>query len=225
MSIRHLLVFSAACCSFAQNTPGIDPRPGPADYPGRGANRSVSLDATLVTGSDQRKTLQKDWSGSYIVVEVALYPEAGHPLTVAPRDFMLRTESETVAPVDAEAILPYPNGHTGPVGPDSKVHVSTVDTIGVASGPNGRKVVYTDSQVQVAVGEPPVRNVPVQVADPKLELRRALEDKELPDIKTANPVAGYLYFPKPKHLPKDARYDLNYYGPDGQVKVALMRKP
>lgn len=225
MPIRRLLVFSLALRALAQNTPGTDPRPGVADYPAHGGNSAVSLGAVVVSGADQRKTLGKDWSGSYIVVEVALYPEPGHPLTTAPRDFMLRAGSESAAPAEAEVIVPYPNDRHGPIGPDTKTHVSTIETVGVATGPNGRKAVYTDSQVQVAAGGPPVSNVPVPASDPKLDLRRALEDKELPDIKTANPVAGYLYFPKPKHLSKDDRYEVAYYGSDGQVKLALPRKP
>ena len=99
-----------------------------------------------------------------------------------------------------------------------------MDTIGVASGPYGRKTVYTDSQVQVAVGDTPYPSQPPPLPDPKLEKRRALEDKELPDAKTAKPVAGYLYFPKPKKVAKDATYELDYYGDPAQLKLALGKK-
>jgi hypothetical protein len=225
MFIRYLLILGAACCALAQRTPGIDPRPGAADYPSRGSNSSVSLGAAIVSGADQHKTLGRDWSGSYVIVEIGLYPEPGQPLSVAPRDFMLRAGTEKVAPVDPEVIVPYPNSHTGPVGPDSKVHVYTSETVGVVTGPNGRRGVYTDSQVGVGAGNPPGYPAPpVQASDPKLELRLALERHELPDIKTANPVAGYLYFSKPKHLAKNATYELDYYAADGQIKIALKQK-
>ncbi len=227
MTTRPLLAFAAAALAFAQNTSGVDPRPGAADYPAHAGNDAVSVGAVFLRGADQRKVLGEDWSGSYLIVEVALYPEPGHPLTVAPRDFMLRAGEERVAPVDAETLVPYPRSKTnsGPIGPDSKVHVRTVDTIGVASGPYGRKTVYTDSQVQVAVGDTPYPAQPPPPPDPKLEKRRALEDKELPDGKTAKPIAGYLYFPKPKKVAKDAAYELDYYGDAGTLKLALGRKP
>jgi hypothetical protein len=226
LTICRLLAFSAATLAFAQPRSGVDPRPSVADYPAHTGNDAVSLGAVFLGSADQRKLLGEDWSGSYLIVEVALYPEPGHPLTVAPRDFMLRAGDERMAPVDAETLVPYPHTKTnsGPIGPDSKVHVRTVDTIGVASGPYGRKTVYTDSQVQVAVGDTPYPSQPPPLPDPKLEKRRALEDKELRDAKTAKPVAGYLYFPKPKKVAKDATYELDYYGDPAQLKLALGKK-
>jgi hypothetical protein len=226
MPIRRLFVFSAAVLAFAQNTSGIDPRPSVADYPARQANDAVSVGAQFLSPENQHKALGKDWSGSHLIVEVALYPEPAHPLTVAPRDFMLRVGSETIAPVDAEDLAPYRNSNPIPPDAASKVHVGTVDTVGVASGPNGHKTVYTDSQVYVATGNTPYpapSPVP-QTSDPQLDRRRALEDKELPDIKTSRPVAGYLYFPKPKKAGKNATYELDYYGPQGDLKLPLEKK-
>jgi hypothetical protein len=227
LTTRPLLAFAAVTLAFGQNTSGVDPRPSVADYRVHAGNEAVSVGAVFLAGADQHKILGEDWSGSYLIVEVSLYPEPGHPLTVAPRDFMLRAGTESVAPVDAEALVPYPRTKTnsGPVGPDSKVHVRTVDTIGVASGPYGRKTVYTDSQVQVAVGDTPYPSQPPPPPDPKLEKRRALEDKELPDAKTAKPIAGYLYFPKPKKVAKDTSYELAYYGDAGKLNLTLGRKP
>jgi hypothetical protein len=226
LTIRRLLVFCPAVLALAQQSSGVDPRPSVADYPAHAGNVAVSVGARFVNGADQRKSLGFDWSAAYLIVEVALYPEPGQPLTVAPRDFMLRAGDESVAPVDAEAIVPYPRtSNNGPLDPNSKVHVRTVDTIGVASGPYGRKTVYTDSQVQVAVGDTPYPSQPAPPPDPKFEKRRALEDKELPDAKTAKPIAGYLYFPKPKHLAKDATFELDYYCDAGKLKLPLDRKP
>ena len=226
MTIRRLLLFSAATFAFAQPRSGVDPRPSAADYPAHTGNDAVSLGAVFLGSTDQRTILGEDWSGSYLIVEVALYPEPGHPLTVTPRDFMLRAGTERVAPVDAETMVPYPRTSNPPsIDPNSKVHVRTVDTIGVASGPNGRKTVYTDSQVQVAVGDTPYpTQPPPPPRDPKFERRHALEEKELPDAKTANSIAGYLYFPKPKHLAKDAAFELDYYGDPDQLKLPLERK-
>jgi hypothetical protein len=220
MTIRPLLALSSATLVFAQYANGVDPRPSVADYRAHIGNGSVSLGAVFLSASEQRKSLERDWSHAYFIVEAVLYPEPGIQLTVAPRDFMLRVGTETVAPVDAEVMAPYPRTHNGPVAPDSKVHVQTVDTVGVASGPNGRKTVYAGSEVQVAAGNYPTAPPPAQ-PDPRFETRRALTEKELPDAKTSRPIAGYLYFPKPKNPGKNAAYELDYYGDSGQLKLVI----
>ena len=215
-----------AAAAFAQLT-GVDPRPSVADYPARAANAAVSLGATFVNGADQQKILGKDWSSNYLVIEVALYPEPNNPLTVSPREFMLRTGSESIAPVDAETLAPLPKSMSGPpptTTDASKVHVRTVDTIGVYSSPNGHKGVYTDSQAQVAVGDNPwPATAPPPPKDPRYEERRALEEHELADTKTERSIAGYLYFPKPKHAAKNAAYELAFYGDAGQLRLTLHR--
>jgi hypothetical protein len=202
---------------------GVDPRPSVADYPSHAGNEAVSVGAVLVGGADQKKMLGKDFSGSYVIVEAALYPEPGHTLTVAPRDFLLRAGTESVAPVDAEDMEPLPNPkHGGPVPVPGNVHTETIEAVGVATGPNGRKVVYTGTEVGVGIGNYPDPRVGGGTApSPRFETRRALEQKELPDIKTAKPAAGFLYFPKPRNADKKALYQLDYYGQAGKIRLTL----
>ncbi len=226
LSLRAALVILAAAAAFAQQT-GVDPRPSAADYPAHEANAAVSMGAAWISGADQQKMLGKDWSAGYLVIEVGLYPEPGNPLSVAPRSFMLRTGSESLAPVDAEVLAPLPKSMSGPppTTDASKVHVRTVDTVGVYSGPNGRKGVYTDTQVQVAVGDNPWPTAPPPPpSDPRYEERRALEQHELGDTKTERAIAGYLYFPKAKHAGRNATYELVFYGDAGQLRVRLPAK-
>ena len=230
MHLRPLLLCSAlvfrAAVAFGQQT-GVDPRPGVADYPARAGNAAVSIGAAWVSGADQQKILGKDWSSGYLVIEVAFYPEPANPLNVAPRNFMLRAGGESLAPVDAETLAPLPKSMSGPPpGTDpSKVHVRTVDTVGVYSGPNGRKGVYTDTQVQVAVGDDPWPTAPPPAPrDSRYEERRALELHELADTKTERPIAGYLYFPKPKHAGNKVTYELAFYGDAGQLRLTLPSK-
>ncbi len=220
MTVRWPLAFGAAMLAFAQNSDGVDPRPGAADYSAHAGNDAVSVGAIFLSPAEQRKSLGKDWSAGYVIVEVALYPEPGQRLTVAPRDFMLRAGTETSAPVDGEVLVPYPPGHNGPMTAPSKVHTQTVETVGVATGPYGRRTVYAGSETQVGVGNYPTDPLPT-APDSKFELRRALMEKELPDTKTSRAIAGYLYFPKLKNLPKDAVYELAYYGASNQLKLAM----
>ena len=49
-------------------------------------------------------------------------------------------------------------------------------------------------------------------------MQQELDDKSLPEGKTTQAVAGYLYFPKPSGRAKIAAFDLTYCGAAGQVK-------
>jgi len=92
-------------------------------------------------------------------------------------------------------------------------------------GPNNRGV-YTDTQVGVAADS---RNTPAPPSpassqtDRSFELRRALMDNELPDAKASKPIAGYLYFPKPKGMKKSDALELKYYGGAERLTLSVPR--
>jgi hypothetical protein len=50
-----------------------------------------------------------------------------------------------------------------------------------------------------------------------------LWEKSLPDGKTAHAVAGYLYFPKPSKIPKNAAWELRYENADAKTRLTLPR--
>jgi len=52
-------------------------------------------------------------------------------------------------------------------------------------------------------------------------LRKELEDKALPEGKTALAVAGYLYFMRPSTKQKNPEYQLSWYRVAGEVKLTL----
>ena len=225
MKVRRLLTLTAASLLFADYQ-GIPPRPASSDYAAHEDVPGVSIGASAATSAQVRKIFEADWTGHYVFIEVGLYPAAGTQLTVAPRDFMLRagSDSEAVSPVDAEAIVPGPKpmSRTPSAGSSSPVDVQVRETIGYSTGPYNRGV-YTDSQVGVAAGNhggssqapaPPVSNR-------NFELRRALMDNELPDAKTSKPIAGYLYFPKPKGMKKSDTLELTYYGAQNRLKLSI----
>ena len=225
MKVHRLLALTVAAIAFAQMRGGIDPLPSASDYPAHAANDTVSIGAGYVNGVEQHRIFGRDWSGSYVFLEVGVYPEAGQ-LTVSPQDFALRAGGETMRPVNADVLLPYPKTRdvTTP-GSNSPVHVRTVDTIGYEHGPGPYKGVYTDTQVQVAVGDTPTPAPRSPIPqDPAAQTRIDLTDKELPDAKSSAPVAGFLYFPKPKHPPKDGVYELAYYGAGAQLKLTVHTK-
>ncbi len=216
MKLRRLFALTAAPLLLADYQ-GIAPRPDSSAYAAHADGAGVSIGASAATAEQVRKIFGWNWSARYLFFEVALYPAAGTQLTVSPRDFMLRvgSGSDAVSPVDAEAIVPGPKpmSTTPSAGSSSPVDVRVRETIGYSSGPYNRGV-YTDSQVGVAVDS---RGVPAPAPPPartgsNFELHRALVDNELPDAKTSKPIAGYLYFPKPKGMKKGDKFELKYYG-------------
>jgi hypothetical protein len=217
MEIRRLLALSAAPLLFADYQ-GIPPRPSSADYAAHTDSAGVSIGASSATSAQVRKVFGSDWTSRYLIFEVALYPQGGVQLSVAPRDFMLRVgaDSDTVSPVDADAIVPGPKpmSTNRPIGPGSPVDVQVRETVGYSTGPYNRGV-YADSRVGVGVDprgtQTPPPAAPAQT-DKNFELRRALMDNALPDAKTSKPIAGYLYFPRPKGMKKDDALELRYYG-------------
>jgi hypothetical protein len=217
MNARRLLALSAAPLLLADSL-GIPPRPSSADYAAHADSASVSVGASAAASAQVRKVFGWDWTTHYLFFEVALYPEGGKQLTVAPRDFMLRVgaDSDSLSPVDADSIVPGPKpmSTTPSAGSASPVDVRVRETVGYSTGPYNRGV-YTDTQVAVAVDNrggqpapPPARSR----TDKEFELYRALMDNELPDTKTSKPIAGYLYFPKPKGMKKGDAFELRYYG-------------
>ncbi len=222
MNARRLLLLLAAPLLFADWPGGTPPRGGSLDYPAHAAVGGIEIGAARVSAAQVHKTLGNSLS-DYLVFEVAMYPPDGSQISVAPRDFMLHlsANSETVSPVDADVIVP---GGTRPMSQtktaDSNVHVYNEETIGYSTGPYYRGV-YTDSRVGVGVGDPGGPRTAPPVRNSKDDLRRAVAEKELPDAKTSKPIAGLLYFPKPKKSEKNASAELVYYGQMGQAKLTI----
>jgi hypothetical protein len=166
-------------------------------------------------------------------VEVAVYPEAGRDVELLSRDFLMRvgTEAATVRPVSADAIagvVQHRNAPKPPPGPHD-ITVYPAATIGYESGgynpATGRRGgVYTGAGVGVGVGGAPYPQPPPpgSTGRDRDTMRQELADKGLPQGRTTEAVAGYLYFPKPASAKgKDAAYNLAWYGESGQIQLAI----
>jgi hypothetical protein len=229
MNVRRILALSAAPLLLADYQ-GIPPRASSADYVAHADSASVSIGASAATSAQVKRVFGWDWTTHYVLIEVGLYPAAGAQLPVAPRDFMLHVgaNSESISPVDADAILPGPKpmSKTPTAASASPVDVRVRETIGYSSGPGPYRGVYTDTQVGVAAdsrGVPAPPPPPSTQTDRSFELRRALMDNELPDAKTSKPIAGYLYFPKPKRMKKTDALELKYYGGTERLTLNVPR--
>jgi len=135
--------------------------------------------------------------------------------------------------------------------PPGNVHVYNTETIGYESGGYGRKGgVYTESDTGVAVGgrpggyDPRCDPTATDPRDPRTGrypadcgpmpgpqgpkapkdtsgLRQELEDKALPEGRTAVAVAGYLYFMRPSTKQKNPDYQLTWYRVAGEIRLGL----
>ena len=226
-------IWLAATLALAQNA-GITPRPSPADYPAHTTVKGMTEAATFIPPEQAKKIFGADVShGGYVVFEVAIYPEKDRQAEITPADFMLRMgpDGGTMRPsepsVVAASTIPYGKNQapTPPPTLPGNVHVYSESTIGYESGPY-RRGVYTGGGVIVTNYPPPPPPPPGAPAkdQQRYDLEIALGSKALPAGLIVQPVAGYLYFPKPTTRHRGDPYDLALYLP-GESAAHLILKP
>lgn len=217
---------------------GIRPRGSATDYPAHESADGVTIAAAAIPRDQVHKLFATDLnSGGYIVIEVAVYPEAGRDVNLHPADFLLQMgpHSETVRAAsgrDIAAILQRKN--TPPPTKSSDVTIVSTATIGHESGGydpvtgQRRSGVYTSTGVGVGVGVGgdggPQVPAPAATDRDRATMEQELEDKALPERKTNTAVAGYLYFPKPAGKSKTSPAQLTYYGAARQITLHLTIK-
>jgi hypothetical protein len=215
----------------AANTSGIAPRSQPSDYPVHEAAPGVTIAASVLTPGQIKKIFPMNLdSAGYVVVEVGVFPADGQ-VTVDTDQFRLQVGDDRTMrrPVEPNSIISErKNGkpHQSPTIPGN-VPISTTATIGYESGgPYNRGGVYTGASTTIGTPGsgpypyPDPRTAASSGKDP-FEIERDLLDKELAAGKTTSPVAGYLYFPKPKQKQKNPSYDLTYRGAGTTLHLAI----
>jgi hypothetical protein len=209
--------------SLALAGDGILPRNTADDYPAHIVAGKIAIGAAYVTPAQARKLFGDDLDKhNYVVFEIGMFPTEQSDISAD--DFRLRQGKETsivrAATPHMVAADIHPEKITQPK-PPSKVNVQTQETIGYESGPYGHGV-YTASRVDL--GPPPARPAPqASSGNDQAGLEQQLEQKSLPETKTARAVAGYIFFPKPS-TDKHADFELLYFGLDGQVSLKLAPK-
>jgi len=218
---------------LAGDSRGMRPRVSGSDYPAHETAGGITVAAAVIPPDQVAKLFATDLNkGGYIVVEVAVYPQAGEEANLLPRDFMMRIgrDPATVRPVSADAIasvLQKRNTPGVPPGPHD-VAVYPTATIGYESGGydpvtgRRRSGVYTAAGVGVGVGGPGAPPRPGSTDRDRDTMRQELADKGLPEGRTTAAVAGYLYFPKPASAKsKSAATHITYYGERAQIHLEI----
>jgi hypothetical protein len=234
--MRTVVLFALAAGLLPAADNGVRPRVAPSDYAAHQAAGGITVAAAVVPPDQVAKLFATDLNkGGYVVLEVAVYPEAGRDADVRARDFLLRAGNQgtTVRPVSADAIAsilqqknsPKPQKPPGP----HDITLYPTATIGYESGGydpvTGRRGgVYTAAGVGVAVGapqQPPAPPRPASTTRDRDTMRQELADNGLPEGRATAAVAGYLYFPKPGTLRKGDVYNVTWYGETGQMQLAV----
>lgn len=227
------LICLVAGLALADDVSGIRPRESSADYPAHQKISSVTVAAAVIPPDQVKKLFATDLnSGGYIVIEVAIYPEAGNEIDVSSGDFLLRVGSNPsiVRNASARAIAAALQRKSTPpeIRRKSDISVYPTATIGYESGTDSygrrRSGVYTAAGVGVGVGDDPNSHTPPRPASTdrdRMTMEQELADKALPDGKTTQAVAGYLYFPKPTARQRNAAYEISWYGNDRQVHLTI----
>lgn len=133
------------------------------------------------------------------------------------------------------ATIGYESRGNGPYGRTGGVYTGTSTTVGIGNSPypppmgpdprypNGNPRYpgggYPDPNYPA--GSPPSRPAPRGATPDWTAVKQELEDKELPSGRTAEPVAGYLYFLKSSTKEKSPDYELVWYRTAGQIRLSI----
>jgi hypothetical protein len=206
----------------AADDTSVVPRPKPTDYPAHDSVKTAVLGASIVPPDQVKKMFSNDTAKQYVVVEVAVYPEAGRSFDIDLLDFELNTGDQMVRasePRDIGTAWPSAkNPSIGSRGPNVTTESGVIvdrETDPVTGRP--RTSVGTYQGVAVSnyprPDPPPPQPTKSSHGDTDDKMRRLA----LPEGAAKAPVAGYLYFRHQKH--KQDAYTLNYTNDDGAVDL------
>jgi hypothetical protein len=205
---------------------GLPPRPRPSDYPVRQSTKTATIAAAVVPPDQAGKMFSPEIAKQYIVVEVAVYPEAGQTVDVKPLLFSLKVGDRFSNAEQPGDVAPLPASPRPVMGQTTAVTTETGVAYGRTTNPvNGRSTQNLEaySAVTVADARQPAPPAPSSSsADPRIVADK-LWNKALPEGQTANAVAGYLYFARYAKQRKSDSLELSYSDSDLSVLLQFPR--
>ena len=176
----------------------------------RGENEDLILTATLyLDPADVKDLIGSDLGGHYIVGDVKVEPKYGKEIVIDRDDFQLHTDK------DGEKARPFVGSQIA--GQDSLVisdegaqqrRTRGLTSIGLGGGVLGGGGGESDKGDAKAT---------MKTEDSPNPIRKVLDEKILPDGKTADPVKGLLYFAMEKQKMKDL--ELRYGGLENRITL------
>lgn len=230
-----VLIAAVGVALLARDARGIRPRSGGADYPAHESAAGITVAAAVIPPDEVRHMFATDLNAGFIVMEVAVYPGNAPEVDLSAADFALKIgASQTLLrPVNGRAIAAILQRTNSPRQPTRASDVTLYPTAGIGYESGGydpvtgrRRTggVYTESGVGVGIGAsgaPPPDPHPASTDRDRLTMQQELDDKALPEGKATQPVAGYLYFPRPAGKQRNALYEITYYGVSGKLRLAV----
>lgn len=218
------LTLLCALGTWAAGPKGTVPRSEASRYPAHGGRGGVWLGAVLLPPEQVKRNFVSDLNRCCVVVEVAIYPEAGKKLEVSAADFALRlTGTETAVKAGSPKTLAATLQKAG--AGDRNITLYPQAGVGYESGRTRDPVtgerrsdggVVVSAGVGVGVGEPS----PATTDKDREVMETELAEKGLPEGASSSPVAGYLYFPLTAKK-KGATYQLEYTVNGSKITLRL----
>lgn len=239
LPLAQLTLAQTTSQSDGQAPRGIAPRAAAADYAAHAVQDNIQIGAALLQKKDLQKIFVTNVDICCVVVEVAVYPQAGYPqkdnsIKVSAADFCLRaagsdlaTRSSSAKEVAASLQLGSKEAYHahGPIVTQTsdigygRTTGNAPNTPTTPTDPN-RNGIYERQGVGVGVGlGKETSGSSADGARNQQAMETELSQKELPELDSNKPVAGYLYFFIPK---KNKKYELVYNL--GEKKVVLPLK-
>ena len=192
---------------------GVPPRSDAADYAARAEARGLKVAAEILSPDQVRNMFATDLS-NYIVVEVAVWPDAGKALDLSPVDFSLRLDGgrAPIRPVSPKTIA----GVIQRKGQSRRDDITLYPTVGLHTGSWG-----TGTSVGVGVGTGGNGPGPASTDRDRRTMELELDEKGLADGSVQKPVAGYLYFPASSKGKKLTSCELLYESDAAKLQLTL----
>jgi len=179
----------------------------------RGENESVVITATVYADPEAvKQVLGSDLDGHYIVVDLHVAPRFGKEVILSRDDFMLKTDK------DGEKTTPFAPSQIAGRGAlvvsqtGGATHNNNGPTWGIGGAMVGGAPEPGATQARMNSGS----------KDKPNPMLKVLKDKELPEIKTDQPVSGLLYFPMEKQKIKEL--ELRYNVPDDKIVMRFRQE-
>jgi hypothetical protein len=206
----------------ARDDTAVAPLSSPSDYPAHDSAKTAMLGAAIVPPEQVKKMFSPETAKTYVVVEVAIYPEDGRTFDVDLFDFALKTGDVVVRasePRDVGAAWPSAkNPSIGKLGPNVTAETGVIvarETDPVTGRP--RTNVGTYEGVAVSNYPRPDPPAPPPANPSRSDAADKMRRMTLPEGPAKTPVAGYLYFRHQKR--KQDSFTLNFSNDDLSVDL------
>jgi hypothetical protein len=200
---------------------GIRPRGAASDYPAHQDENAATIAAAVLTQDQIRKIFGGDVGRRYMVVEVAVYPNPAFEIDMF--DFRLRdTDGDLTRPEKPRDVAdvwaerdPKPGG-----GPTVINEAGVIYETGRDPVTGQRRSGVGTYESTTVTNDPRAQQRPSPRSNPDAyAIAAKLHDFALPEGRTRDAVAGYLYFPKPSK--KGKAVELRHSRDDASATLSL----